>query len=360
MFDLDHNPFGEDTFLKYKQFLHEVLLDFRVEMSQKNSQIIREALLDFGENEYDYYLKFHQKMLLNILYFNDQNLLCEYLLWRLSTFLSRDVKVEFLQIENRLFQNIALRYLRKNSAICEQITSLHDYIDSYYIHKNRAKSQAPIKLQDPQMQQLYTYALERKESAFLEICSTNIHNLREFCHFFTQSISPIFEQIGRDWQNNLISVAKEHIATALINDAVFALLEKYEPLEKKNKKILLMTTFEENHHLGTQIAEKILTLLGYDVFTVGSKQGMKSMTNAMIALEPDYVLISSVLPIYLYEIVQIIIELKSCPSHQSREYFVAGNAGAYLSNPCASLGCDSYIKNFSQLYMRFNLSQVGT
>ena len=77
-------------------------------------------------------------------------------------------------------------------------------------------------------------------------------------------------QIGTLWQENRISVAQEHLATA-ISQLVVSQLYRHLPRARRNGRRVLVACAEgEQHEMGARIAADFLEMAGFDVHFLGA------------------------------------------------------------------------------------------
>jgi methanogenic corrinoid protein MtbC1 len=77
-------------------------------------------------------------------------------------------------------------------------------------------------------------------------------------------------QIGTLWQENRITVAQEHLATA-ISQLVVSQLYRYLPRTRGNGRRVLVACAEgEQHEMGARIAADFLEMAGFDVHFLGA------------------------------------------------------------------------------------------
>ncbi len=91
---------------------------------------------------------------------------------------------------------------------------------------------------------------------------------------YHQILYPVMVQIGELWQENKISVAQEHLATAITQNIISShyptLLQSIESREKERGKVLVACPGSELHELGARMLSDIWELEGWDVTYLGS------------------------------------------------------------------------------------------
>lgn len=82
-------------------------------------------------------------------------------------------------------------------------------------------------------------------------------------------IQPCQREIGRLWEQRRISVAQEHLATA-VSQLVIAHLYRHLPRVAANGKLVLIACVEGEHHdLGARVASDFLEMAGFDSLYLG-------------------------------------------------------------------------------------------
>ncbi|MCY0999393.1 cobalamin-dependent protein [Myxococcus sp. MISCRS1] len=77
-------------------------------------------------------------------------------------------------------------------------------------------------------------------------------------------------EIGRMWQENVISVAQEHLATA-VSQLALAHLYRHLPRDPPNGKVVMVSCVEgELHEVGARMASDFLEMAGFDVRFLGA------------------------------------------------------------------------------------------
>ena len=95
--------------------------------------------------------------------------------------------------------------------------------------------------------------------------------------------------VGELWEFNKISVAKEHLVTAitegLLNLIYPRLFEK--ELQKQNKKVVISCAANEFHQIGGKMAADIFELNGWDSHFLGANTPIQHMLEYIQDVKPD-------------------------------------------------------------------------
>lgn len=108
----------------------------------------------------------------------------------------------------------------------------------------------------------------------------------------THVIVPAQREIGRLWQENRITIADEHLATAISQLAIAQLYGRSERARPRGRRILIACVEGEQHDLGARVAADLLELEGYDVQFAGANVPVHSLSALVRRHEPDLVVLS--------------------------------------------------------------------
>jgi methanogenic corrinoid protein MtbC1 len=99
-------------------------------------------------------------------------------------------------------------------------------------------------------------------------------------------------EIGRLWQENLISVAQEHLATA-ISQLALSHLYRHLPRDPSNGRTVMLSCVEgELHELGARVASDFLEMAGFDVRFLGANVPTEHLVREVRAQKPDLLALS--------------------------------------------------------------------
>jgi MerR family transcriptional regulator, light-induced transcriptional regulator len=99
-------------------------------------------------------------------------------------------------------------------------------------------------------------------------------------------------EIGRLWQENRISIAHEHMATAVSQRALVFLYERATPAPRTGKRIVMACVEGEQHELPARMLADHLELAGYDVAYLGANVPTDSLLAVVRGAPVDVVALS--------------------------------------------------------------------
>ncbi|EAU68140.1 cobalamin B12-binding domain-containing protein [Stigmatella aurantiaca] len=112
-------------------------------------------------------------------------------------------------------------------------------------------------------------------------------------------IQPAQYEIGRLWQENHISVAQEHLATA-ISQLALSHLYRHLPRDPPNGKVVMLSCVEgELHEVGARMAADFLEMAGFDVRFLGANVPSHHLVRMIREQTPDLLALSVTMTYHL-------------------------------------------------------------
>ena len=106
-------------------------------------------------------------------------------------------------------------------------------------------------------------------------------------------------EIGRLWQENLISVAQEHLATS-ISQLALAHLYRHLPRDAENGKVVVVSCVQDElHELGARMASDFLEMAGFDVRFLGANVPPEHLARMVREVRPDLLALSVTMTYHL-------------------------------------------------------------
>jgi methylmalonyl-CoA mutase cobalamin-binding domain/chain len=131
---------------------------------------------------------------------------------------------------------------------------------------------------------------QRAAVAIMERC---LDSGRSLIDFELHVIQPALYGIGEKWQLNRVTVAQEHMATAMVH-AVMTLGLVRSPASKPRNKRVLLACVEGNHHaVGLRMVADAFQLDGYEVQYLGPNVPSAAIVQQALDWKPDLIGLSA-------------------------------------------------------------------
>lgn len=106
-------------------------------------------------------------------------------------------------------------------------------------------------------------------------------------------------EIGRLWQENHISVAQEHMATA-ISQLALSHLYRHLPRDPSNGRMVMISCVEgELHELGARMASDFLEMAGFEVRFLGANVPTDHLVREVLEVKPNLLALSVTMTYHL-------------------------------------------------------------
>lgn len=115
------------------------------------------------------------------------------------------------------------------------------------------------------------------------------HSVREVQQDVIQAAQ---QEIGRLWQENRLSIAHEHMATAISQMALVHLFERAPAPRKNGRKIVIACVEGEMHDLPARLVADYLEMDGFTVRYLGANVPTASLCAALAEEQPDLLALS--------------------------------------------------------------------
>ena len=139
-------------------------------------------------------------------------------------------------------------------------------------------------------------------------------------------VQPAMYDIGHLWQQNKITVAQEHLATAISQNALaraFATADFADPVDRST----ICACIEGNFHsMGLRMVSDAFELSGWDVDYLGADTPNSSIVSQVDAVRPDVLSLSLSLPHQIIVLKQLLEQLQAEMGSQMPSIVVGGLA----------------------------------
>jgi diguanylate cyclase (GGDEF)-like protein len=127
---------------------------------------------------------------------------------------------------------------------------------------------------------------------------------------YQRVIAPALWRIGELWEQGAISVADEHLATALTHQVMAGVYGPSLGHKVKPGRILMAAVEGEQHALGLRMAADVVELAGYETIYLGADVPTDDLLQAVAARSPDLVGLSATMPSSIQPLDRAIAEIQ--------------------------------------------------
>lgn len=160
-----------------------------------------------------------------------------------------------------------------------------------------------------------------------------------------QVIQAAQREIGRLWQENVISIAQEHMATAISNLTLAQLFERATHAPRNGKRVLVACVEGEQHEFPARLVADALDLAGFDVRFVGANVPTDSLLEMIAFDKPDLVALSATMSFHGPSMRAAVARIR----HAHRDLPIAVGGGACIWLQGMTLDADASARTASEL-----------
>jgi len=149
----------------------------------------------------------------------------------------------------------------------------------------------------------------------------------ELSTLYLEVVQPAMREIGRLWQDNALTVAEEHLATAITESAMNRLFERvFVWRDTRTPTLLAACAAEERHQLGLRMLCDLLEMEGWETTYLGASVPIESLVGLVQARQPDAVAISATIAPHLPRVRDAIQAIRAAPLARQPVIVVGGRA----------------------------------
>ncbi|MBY0242468.1 MAG: cobalamin-dependent protein [Burkholderiaceae bacterium] len=155
-------------------------------------------------------------------------------------------------------------------------------------------------------------------------------------------IQPALYAIGKKWQTNQVTVAQEHLATAISQSLMMQGLVQ-APVFASNGKKILLACVESNHHaLGLQMVADAFQLAGWEVQYLGPNMPTAALVQQVQSYAPHLIGLSVAFPQHLKAIKEIVPKLDLAMGLERPPVLLGGRAINQFNRLADQLGANAW------------------
>jgi methylmalonyl-CoA mutase cobalamin-binding domain/chain len=150
-------------------------------------------------------------------------------------------------------------------------------------------------------------------------------------------------EVGRRWEANQITVADEHMATAIAQYVIGQLYEQIERAESRRGRIVIAGVAGEFHQLGANMIADVLEARGWDVRFLGTNVPLSGILAAVERHDADVVGLSMTMLSNIARLRELVDALRRSRTADQTHIVVGGTAFSSVTTLWQDVGADLFI-----------------
>lgn len=290
-------------------------------------------------------LHYHLEYLLSALYGADVGLFRDYVLWLRSVLESRGVPgghlAESLQLMQAFFRE---RLTPESAAPVEAVWQ--GGIDALAGAPQEPPSYQ--RLMPPALPQSRAYLQTLLDGNRMGATKTVLDTMggeTSLVDVGVGVIQPAMYEIGALWQRNRITVAQEHLATAITQNAMARAFADADFAAPQNRKALFACVPANHHGLGLRMVSDAFEVAGWDVQFLGADVPARDLLTQVGLWQPELLGLSLSLPGHIKPARQLVQQLRAELGTQCPAILAGGLASNQAEGLWRAVGADLWAAN---------------
>lgn len=160
--------------------------------------------------------------------------------------------------------------------------------------------------------------------------------------FYLNVVKPCMYQIGTLWETDEISVAQEHLATAIVGRIMASFYPKFLVEEKTKGKALVTSAPNEFHELGARMVADLLEIDGWDTTYLGANMPSAELKAFLGTEDFTFMAISVMMPFNIDRAQEIIGTIRGDSALPELKIMVGGRMFGEIPDLWRSTGADGW------------------
>lgn len=255
----------------------------------------------------------HVNFMINVFKYSLFEMLVRIVPWVYKSYHNHDFSYDYFLIELKTWKEAVEKFLPKESAI--EINRTYDWMIRKHeemIELSKRHSNFVISLEERwqrKKDRFLSYLLKADYESAVRFANRFIKSSSDIENFYLKIVQPALYDVGHLWEMGKISVAEEHLATAIVG-RVMAQVYTMFPKTKKKSKAIVTASPNEFHELGARIVADLLEMAGWDVYYLGANVPALELIKIIKKRRPKLLAISVTMPFNIEKAENLICEVK--------------------------------------------------
>ncbi len=278
----------------------------------------------------------HARFMLNVFKLNQQQLLLDTLPWVYRTYRVKGFSYDYFPVALQTWKEAVNTHLEPHlasplCAVYQWMVDRHESFVSLSLADNRSSTAFEREEWKTVNQKFISALLKGDHQQCLKMAEEEVNSRADLENFYLQVLQPVLYRIGKMWEQGEISVAHEHLASAIVSRVMASLYPGFILIEEKIGNAVLTASPNEFHEIGARMVADLLEIDGWDVKYLGANTPRDSLLEILEEDPPDLLGVSIAMPFNLETARDLIHTVKS--SSKLKETVVMVGGKVLAENP---------------------------
>jgi methanogenic corrinoid protein MtbC1 len=194
-----------------------------------------------------------------------------------------------------------------------------------------------------EMQQVFLSLLLHGDThGCLKLADQSIHTADDLKHFYLDVVWPAMTKIGLLWETNQISVAEEHLSTAIVGRVMAALYPRFCQSTVTRGTAVVSSGPNEFHEIGARMLADLMEMDGWDVTYLGANTPAAEILAILKRNKPFIAALSVATVFNIDKARQVILMINKDQDTSAIKVLVGGLAFNGMPQLWQTIGADGY------------------
>ncbi|HEY9071740.1 MAG TPA: cobalamin-dependent protein [Candidatus Ozemobacteraceae bacterium] len=267
----------------------------------------------------------HALFLASMMTLNAWRLLASTLPWVYQTYLALGFHSSYFPVELGAWKKAIHAELPPSEAgtIChvyDWMLAQHDLLLDLSRHLPVPE---PLPVTEP-WQPFFDAILHHDLNRALAMAEKQVGGPDDLATFYQHTVRPALYEIGAWWAQGRITVADEHLATAVVNTVITAVRCSIRTATRRRGLGILSAVTAELHDLGARMITHCLETDGWEVPFLGANTPLSDLIDLTRRMKPAFIGLSVSMPYHLHHAQAVIDRIRNLPGQESLPILIGG------------------------------------
>ncbi len=312
---------------------------------EKITQLIGKNPLEMMYNNHKHHIDF----MINVFKLNNYEMLIRIIPWVFKSYHSHGFSYDYFVVVLETWKKAINKYLPKIEA--DEINTVYEWILKNHenmIHLSK-KERLLLSKVSPEwieiQKKFLSLLLQGDFESCIKLADEVVKSINDIKNFYIEVLQPSLYDVGNLWEVGKISVAEEHLASAIVNRIIAHLYTKFTKQKTRKGKVLITSTPNEFHEIGSRMVADLLELEGWEVFYLGANTPKEDVFTMAKKIRPKVIGISVSMPFNIDKAKDIIEQLRKDKDLKKIKVLVGGTAFNSFPELWRLIGADGWAQN---------------
>ena len=288
----------------------------------------------------------HAAFMATVFKIGSHELLAKTIPWVYRAYHARGFSYDYFPIELSAWKHAVSECL--DHVYAAEIIEVYDWMISHHVDmiplsvSGEGLTFSPQRETNEMQEVLLSLLLSADSKGSLQLVNQSIQTIDDLKHFYLDVVCPALCRIGLLWEKNDISVAEEHIATAIVGRITAALYPRFANVDVYRGKVVVTAGPNEFHEVGARMLADFLEIEGWDVTYLGANTPKEELLTIIKQHKPFMIAISVATMFNLDHAKMAIEMIKADPETRGIKILAGGLAFNSMPQLWRNLGADGY------------------